>query len=148
MDASAEKPRENWYDSFPGRGIVYDLSFTALSAPDTEGRLRAVAALGKSGDPRAVRPLTDLVADHEPAIRRGAIAALGEIKSGRPVEVLIERLRDRTEQEDIRRMAAQTLAAIRSTGALHGLREFSADEGEDPDFRAYTRGLLEHLGAV
>ncbi|MEN6395666.1 MAG: HEAT repeat domain-containing protein [Methanoregula sp.] len=145
MDASVEKPRENWYDSFPGRGIVYDLSFRALSAPDNEGRLRAVVALGKSGDPRAVRPLADLVADHDPAIRRGAIAALGELKSGRPVEILIERLRDKSEQADIRRLAAETLAAIRSTGALHGLRKFSADAGEDSDLREFVAGLLAHL---
>lgn len=145
MDASAEKPRDNWYDSFPGRGIVYDLSSAAFSAPDTEARLRAVAALGKSGDPRAVRPLTDLVADHEPVIRRSAIAALGEIRSGRPVEILIERLRDKNEQGDIRQMAAQTLAAIRSTGALHGLREFSGDPNEDPGLRAYVSGLLAQV---
>ncbi|WP_292424303.1 HEAT repeat domain-containing protein [Methanoregula sp.] len=146
MEISAEKSRGEWYDSFPGKGIVYDLSSTALSAPDTDGRLRAVTALGKSGDPRAVRPLMDLVADHDPAIRRGAIAALCELKSGRPVEVLIERLRDRSEQADIRRLAAETLAAIRSTGALHGLREFSADADEDPELRSYAAGLLAHSG--
>jgi len=146
MDASAEKPRENWYDSFPGRGIVYDLSYTALSAPDKEGRLRAVVALGKTGDPRAVRPLIDLVADNDPVIRRGAIAALGDLRSGRPVEILIERLRDRNEQVDIRRLASDSLAAIRSTGALYGLREFSADTNEDPDLRSYVTALLGRTG--
>jgi len=148
MDASAEKIRENWYDSFPGRGIVYDLSSLAFSAPDNDQRLRAVAMLGKSGDPRAVRPLIDLVADHDPVIRRGAIAALGELGSGRPVEALIGRLRDRNERADIRQLAAQALAAIRSTGALHGLKEFSADANEDPDLRAFASGLLAHLSAV
>ena len=142
MDISAEKPRGEWYDSFPGKGIVYDLTSTALSDQDTAGRLRAVSALGKSGDPRAVRPLMDLVADHDPAIRRGAIAALCELKSGRTVEVLIERLRDQNEQADIRRLAAETLAAIRSTGALLGLREFSADTNEDPALRSYVTGIL------
>jgi HEAT repeat protein len=147
MDLSAEKSRGEWYDSFPGKGVVYDLTFTALSGPDAGGRLRAVTALGKSGDPRAVRPLMDLVADRDPALRRGAIAALGELKSGRPVEVLIERLRDRNELADIRRLAAGTLAAIRSTGALHGLREFSADAGEDPELRSYATELLAHTGS-
>ncbi|MGA2160902.1 MAG: HEAT repeat domain-containing protein [Methanoregula sp.] len=148
MDISAEKSRGEWYDSFPGKGIVYDMSSVALSDQNTDGRLRAVTGLGKSGDPRAVRPLMDLVGDQDPAIRRGAIAALGELKSGRPVEVLIERLRDRNEQVDIRRLAADTLAAIRSTGALHGLREFSVDAGEDPEIRSYATALLAHLGTV
>jgi HEAT repeat protein len=146
MDISAEKLRGEWYDSFPGKGIVYDLTSTALSDQDTTGRLRAVTALGKSGDPRAVRPLMDLVADHDPAIRRGAITALCELKSGRTVDVLIERLRDQNEQADIRRLAAETLTAIRSTGALHGLREFSADTTEDPALRSYVTGILVHTG--
>jgi HEAT repeat protein len=146
MDISVEKPRGEWYDSFPGKGIVYDMSSTALSGPDTGGRLRAVVGLGKSGDPRAVRPLMDLVADPDPAIRRGAIAALCELKSGRSVEVLIERLRDKSEQADIRRLAAETLATIRSTGALRELNEFAADAKEDTGLRSYTSALLAHTG--
>ncbi|MFA7695807.1 MAG: HEAT repeat domain-containing protein [Methanoregula sp.] len=148
MDISADKPRGEWYDSFPGKGIVYDLTSAALSSPDTGGRLRAVVGLGKSGDPRAVRPLVDLAADHDPAIRRGAIAALGELKSGRSVEVLIERLRDRGEQVEIRQLAAGTLAAIRSTGAIHELRVFSADGAEDQELRSYAAALLAHSGIV
>jgi len=148
MEISAEESTGNWYESFPGKGAVYDLSAAALSGPDTEGRLRAVTGLGKSGDPRAVRPLIDLVADHDPDIRRGAISALCELKSGRSVEVLIERLRDKSEQSDIRRLAAETLAAIRSTGALRELNEFAADAKEDTDLRSYTSALLAHLGTV
>ena len=146
MDISAGKPRGEWYDSFPGKGAVYDLTYTALSGPDADRRLRAVTALGKSDDPRAVRPLMDLVTDRDPAIRLGAISALGQLKSGRPVDVLIERLRDRSEQVDIRRQAAGTLAVIRSTGALRGLKEFAADADEDPELRLYVTDLLAHAG--
>jgi HEAT repeat protein len=88
----------------------------------------------------------DLVADPDPAIRRGAIAALCELKSGRSVEVLIERLRDKSEQADIRRLAAETLATIRSTGALRELNEFAADAKEDTGLRSYTSALLAHTG--
>ena len=119
-----------WYYSFPGKGIVYDLTSTALSDQDI-GRLRAVTALGKSGDPRAVRPLMDLVADHDPAIRRGAIAAFASRKAAGTVEVLIERLRDQNEQGDIRRLAADTLAAIRSPAPSTGSGVISADTTED-----------------
>ena len=145
MDLIAEKSRGFWYDSLPGKGIVYDLAYVALSGRDTDERLRAVTALGKSDDPRAVRPLMDLVVDREPAIRGGAIAALGKLKSGRPVDVLIERLRDRIELADIRQQAAGALAAIRSTGAVRGLRAFAADPDEDPARRSYTADLLSGL---
>jgi HEAT repeat protein len=146
MDLIAEKPREDWHAS-PGKGIVYDLTYAALSGLDIAGRLRAVTDLGKSDDPRAVRPLMDLVGDPDPAIRGGAIAALGQLKSGRPVDLLVERLRDRSEQEHIRLLAAGALAAIRSTGALRGLREFAADTDEDPALRSHTTDLLNHLVA-
>ncbi|MGA2919048.1 HEAT repeat domain-containing protein [Methanoregula sp.] len=145
MDLIAGKIQGEWYDSLPGKGIVYDLAYAALSGSDTEGRLRAVTDLGKSDDPRAVRPLMDLVADRDPAIRSGAIAALGQLKSGRPVDVLIERLRNRNEQGDIRQQAAGALAAIRSTGAIRGLREFAADPDEDPALRSHVTYLLDHL---
>ncbi|MFA5331007.1 MAG: HEAT repeat domain-containing protein [Methanoregula sp.] len=135
-----------WYDALPGRGEVYDLAELAVSGKTTEERLRAVTALGKSDDPRAIRPLMELTADPDPTIRSGTIAALGQLKSGRPVEVLIARLRDRAEHHDIRCLAAETLAAIRSTGALRELREFVADEGEDAGLRSYASGLLDQNG--
>lgn len=148
MNSSAAKMPGAWYEAAPAKGIVYDLSSAALSAPDTVGRLRAVVGLGKSGDPRAVRPLMDLVADRDPAIRRGAIAALGELKSGRAVEVLIERLQDRGEEMEIRKRAAETLAAIRSTGALRELKSFSANADENPALRVHVAGLLPSDGTV
>ena len=146
--SSVETSHNEWYDSYPGKGAVYDLTYAALSGEDAGERLRAVTALGKSDDPRAIRPLMDLATDPDPAIRRGAIVALGQLKSGRPVEVLIARLRDRTEQKDIRQQAAETLAAIRSTGALRELREFVADANEDQDLRSYASGLLAQHGIV
>lgn len=148
MNSSAAKMQGAWYEAAPGKGIVYDLSSAALSAPDTVSRLRAVVGLGKSGDPRAVRPLMDLVADRDPAIRRGAIAALGELKSGRAVEVLIGRLQDRGEEMEIRKRAAETLAAIRSTGALRELKSFSANADEDPALRVHVAVLISHDGTV
>lgn len=145
LDAVTEESG-TWFDAFPRRGEVYDLAVLAVSGKTTDDRLRAVASLGKSGDPRAIKPLMDLATDPDPAIRAGTIAALGQLKSGRPVEVLIARLRDRAEHHEIRRLAAETLAAIRSTGALRELREFVADEGEDAGLRSYASGLLDQNG--
>jgi HEAT repeat protein len=147
MDLSVEKSEGEWYNSLPRKGAIYDLAYAAVSGTDRDGRLRAVVALGKSGDPRAVRPLMDLAADSDPAIRSSVICALGCLKSGRSVEVLIGCLRDRVEQAGIRQEAAAALAAIRSTGAIRGLKEFAADEGEDPLIRSAVKDVLDGMGA-
>jgi hypothetical protein len=146
MGISLEQQEGEWYNSLPQSGGVYDLIYTAVSGTGAAERLRAVVALGKSGDPRAVRPLVDLLGDTDTEIRLSATTALGSLKSGRPVDELIGRLRDRTEEMVIREQAAVALTAIRSTGALRGLREFIIDEDEDPVLRSYTGSLLAGMG--
>ncbi len=145
MDLSLERENGGWYDAMPRRGGVYDLASAALAGKTQNERLQAVVALGKSADPRAVRPLTDLLGDPDPGIRLSATTALGQLKSGRPVDELIVRLRDRNEDAAIREQAAVALSAIRSTGALRGLRDFVADEGEDPGIRSYAGNLLREI---
>jgi HEAT repeat protein len=146
MNLSLDKQEGEWYSSLPLRGAVYDLMDTAMSETAVADRLRAVTALGKSNDPRAVRPLADLLCDANPEVRLYATTALGLLKSGRPVDELIARLRDRNELAAIRQQAACALSAIRSTGALRGLKEFIADEDEDPEIRSYTADLLRTIG--
>jgi HEAT repeat protein len=145
MDMSLEKQDSEWYDSFPRKGAVYDLVYAAMSESEATGRLRAVIALGKSDDPRAVRPLMDLLTDTDPEIRLSATTALGQLKSGRPVDGLIGRLRDRNERTSTREQAVVALTAIRSTGALRGLREFVVDEDEDPAIRIFANSLLSSV---
>ena len=148
MGISLEQQDGEWYKSLPQSGGVYDLINTAVSGTGTADRLRAVVSLGKSGDPRAVRPLVDLLGDTDTEIRLAATKALGSLKSGRPVDELVERLRDRSEQVVIREQAAVALLAIRSTGALHGLREFVADEAEEIEVRSFATDLLKDTGAL
>jgi len=145
MDLMAEKLNGEWYSSFPRRGVVYDLTYAAMSGKSREERLQAVVMLGKSDDPRAVRPLMDLLGDRDPVIRGAATTALGHLKSGRSVEALLERLRDRSESVEIRNLAIGALATIRSTGALRGLREFASEPDEDPTLR---RLVVEHLSCM
>src|SRR5512137_419165 len=111
MEISLQQHDGEWYNSLPRNGGVYDLISTAVSGTGTAERLRAVVALGKSGDPRAVRPLVDLLGDTDTEIRLSATTALGHLKSGRPVDELIERLRDRNEEMVIREQAAVALNA-------------------------------------
>ena len=145
MGLSLEKNDGEWYNSLPHKGAVYDLVYAATSGADAAGRLRAVTTLGKSDDPRAVRPLMDLLSDADPEIRLSATTALGQLKSGRPVDELIGRMRDRSELTATRQQAAVALSAIRSTGALRGLREFVADEDEEPELRLYANSLLSSV---
>lgn len=148
MGISLEQQDGVWYNSLPPRRGVYDLIYTAVSGAGAAERLRAVVALGKSGDPRAVRPLVDLLSDKDKEIRLSATTALGCLKSGRPVDELIRRLRDQSEEMVIRRQAAVALTSIRSTGALRGLREFVADEAGDPMLRSYSGTLLQDIGML
>ena len=146
MVLSIERNGSGWNESVAGRSVVYDLADAALHASATADRLRAVESLGRTDDPRAVRPLMDLLEDTDPAIRLAATTELGRLKSGRPVDDLIGRLRDRGEQDATRRQAIVSLAAIRSTGALRGLKEFAADEDEDSGLRASARDALKDIG--
>jgi HEAT repeat protein len=148
MGLSLEQQEGEWYNALPRSGGIYDVIHTAVYAPGPAERLRAVIALGKSGDPRAVRPLADLLGDTDTEIRLCAAMALGHLKSGRPVDELIGRLRDRDEKTAIREQAAVALTSIRSTGALRGLREFVSDEDEDKELRSYSGNLLRDLGAL
>ncbi|MDD1681493.1 MAG: HEAT repeat domain-containing protein [Methanoregula sp.] len=147
MGISLEQQDGEWYKSLPRSGGVYDLIYTAASGTGLAERLRAVVALGKSGDPRAVRPLVDLLGETDPEIRLAATTALGNLKSGRPVDELIELLQDRNEQMVTREQAAIALTSIRSTGALRGLREFSQNEDEDPVLRQFAGNLLKDISA-
>ena len=145
MEISIERDN-SWNGTASGRSVVYDLAYAAMHAAESAERLRAVESLGKTDDPRAVRPLMDLLEDSDPAIRLAATKELGNLKSGRPVDDLIGRLRDQGEQEAIRSQAIMTLAAIRSTGAIRGLREFAGDEREDAALRLSARNLLGEIG--
>jgi HEAT repeats len=145
MGLSIERNESGYEGSLLRRDVVYDFIDTAVHGAGTAERLRAVGALGKSGDPRAVRPLVDLLSDTDPEIRLSATTALGLLKSGRPVDDLLLRLRDREEQMATREQAAVALSSIRSTGALRGLREFAADNGEEPALRAYADTLLKRI---
>lgn len=145
MGLSIERNEGGYEESLLRREVVYDFIDTALNGVGNTDRLRAVVALGKSGDPRAVRPLVDLLGDTDPEIRLAATAALGYLKSGRPVDELLLRLRDRDEQMVVREQAAVSLSAIRSTGAVRGLREFAADRDEEPVLRTRTENLLKGI---
>jgi len=145
MSMCAEESIGEWYDLLPGTGGIYCLIAQAGGGTDQPDRIGAVIALGDSGDPRAVRPLIHCCNDEDSEIRRHATDALCKLRSGRAVYVLIERMKDKSEQAGTRQRAASALAAIRTYGAIEGLRDRIFDINEDPAIRSYVAEMLGRM---
>ena len=69
----------------------------ALKDPHWKSRWGAIA-LGKTGDKRAVEPLTDALKDEDREVRISAAQVLGELQDKRAIEPLVERLTDEDDQ--------------------------------------------------
>ena len=143
MAMSLEKPTGEWFNALPKTEYVYRLIDATNAGTERTERLLAVENLGKSDDPRAVKPLMELETDGDADIRMAATLGLGRLRSGRSVDVLISRLKDSNETPEIRKNAVIALASIRSIGAVHGLREFIADETGDMSLRSFARETME-----
>lgn len=143
MAMSLEGSAGHWYSSVPGTDEIYQVIEQAMGGKDPKDRIRAVIALGDSGDPRAVRPLVVCCNDKNPVIRRHAVVGLGKLRSARAVDALIERLGDQAEEKTTRIHAVSALAAIGSYSAIEGLNERYSDLAEDPGFRACIREVLQ-----
>ena len=132
-------------DSLPGTEGIYRLIEKTMNSRSTKVRIWAITSLGNSGDPRAVRSLIACCQDQDPEIRIRAIEGLKNLRSGRSVEALADRLRDKDELPEIRLRAAATLASIRSFGAIRELRNRYSDTGEDEEIRAFVGSELDQL---
>ena len=132
-------------DSLPGTDGIYRLIEKTMNSRSVKVRIWAITALGNSGDPRAVRSLVECCRDQDPEIRIRAIEGLKNLRSGRSVEVLADRLRDKDELPEIRQRAAATLAAIRSFGAIQELRNRHTDTEEDERIRTFIGGELDRV---
>ncbi|PKG32444.1 MAG: hypothetical protein CW742_08115, partial [Methanoregula sp.] len=130
MGMITDRMADEWENNLPKTDGIYRLIDKAENSSSLKNRIWAIAALGDSRDPRAVRSLNGFCQDRNPDIRRCAIEGLKCIRSGRSVDVLINRLRDKEEQPEIRLSAAAALASIRSFGAMIELRNRYADPEE------------------
>jgi HEAT repeat protein len=124
---------------------IYRLIEKTTNSGSQKVRIWAIVALGKSGDPRAVRSLIECCEDQSPEIRLHAIEGLQNLRSGRSVEVLAMRLRDKKELPEIRQRAATALATIRSVSALMELRSRHGDSDEDEALRTHIGGELDRV---
>jgi len=146
MDMCVEGSAGEWFNSMPGTGRIYHLINEAMDERNTRNRIGAIIALGETGDPRAVRSLVNCCSDMDPEIRRHATDALHKLRSGRAVDALIERLKDKCEQPVTRQHAADALATIRSFSAIDGLKDRSLDLDEEPAIRSYIVEVMDRTG--
>jgi len=99
-----------------------DALAAALKAEPSVVRKAAAAALGETGDVRAVDPLIEVMqADPEYAVRTAAATALGQLKNQRAIWVLVAtlKLRDETtpeRQAELEQLRHATNLAMRKIG--------------------------------
>ncbi len=136
--------------SWPGKQLttieLYRLIDEAQETRSINDRIQAVIGMGESGDPRVVTPLIECCRDQDAEVRRHATEALHKLRSGRAVTVLIERLRDRSEQLPTRQQAAAALAQIRTHDAVEELKERLSDTEETEGIRAYVSEVIRKAG--
>jgi HEAT repeat protein len=145
MGMIADSMADEWDSSLPKTDGVYRLIEKTMNSRSPKVRIWAITSLGNSGDPRAVRSLIDCCQDQSPEIRLRAIEGLQSLRSGRSVEVLIERLRDKDELAETRQRAAAALATIKSFGAIRELRNRYEDPDEDGTLRTFICRELDRV---
>jgi HEAT repeat protein len=136
---------DEWDSSLPKTDGIYRLIEKTMDSRSLKVRIWAITALGNSGDPRAVRSLIDCCQDQSSVIRFLAIKGLQSLKSGRSVEALVDRLRDKDELLETRLRAAAALATIRSFSAIRELRNRHADPDEDGTLRTFIGRELDKV---
>jgi len=141
-----ERLKGEWFNDMPRSEWIYRLIERLRGQEKEDSRIRALIALGESGDPRAVRPLIECSYDENAVIRRYATEGLFRLRSVRGVEALSHRLKDENEDRKTRKRAAEALGEIRSYSALEVLIERLEDYGEDPSIRIFAAEALARAG--
>lgn len=145
MGMNADSMVDERVNSLPKQDGIYHIIEKKMDDRDLQERISAVIVLGNSWDPRAVKSLIDCCRDRNPEIRLRAIEGLQNLRSGRSVEVLIERLRDKRELYEIRKRSVIALATIRSYGAIQELKNRVVDPNEGGALRSFIASELDRV---
>ena len=145
MVMNAARMADKWFSPLPKTDRTTRLIEKITVEKSPEERIAAIKELGNSGNHGAVGSLIDCCQDPDPEIRNSAIMGLQNIRSGRAVGVLINRLLDKNELPETRQHAAAALASIRSYRAMQELRTRYADEAEDRALRSFIGGELDRV---
>jgi HEAT repeat protein len=143
MAMNAGRMADEWFSPRSKKDKTRHLIEKMQAEKSPEERIPAIVELGTAGDYSAIGSLIECCRDKDPEIRRNAIVGLQNLRSGRAVSVLIDRLQDKNEQPEIRKNAAAALASIRSYRAMQELRARFADGDEDRDLRSFIGDELD-----
>jgi HEAT repeat protein len=119
------------------KGLIKALDYKK----DYNVRRRAVEALGKIGDPKAVDPLINALKDEDEYVRKNAAGALGKIGDPKAVDPLINALKD--DDIGVRWRVVEALGKLGDPKAVDPLTNALKDENK------YMRqGAAEALGKI
>lgn len=118
-----------------------------LKAPDFSTRRQSAELLGEFGDPRAVKPLLQMLGDDYWQVRNTVVDALLKIRDRSTIHALLDCLRD--EDPGVRNTAMAVLNEMREDVAAPLSRLLAGDPMEDVRiFSANTLGRLKTREAV
>ncbi|MCG3134425.1 MAG: hypothetical protein HMLKMBBP_01731 [Planctomycetes bacterium] len=140
------------------RGEIVPVLLEALADESSEIRTAAAVALGKSGDPRAAKPLEErALGDDAKDVRESAMLGLGLLGREAAIPFLDDQLRDRKNPSRLRGFAAFALGLVGGQDAAAALaRCVESPDGAElsratPDLRAsiyFGLGLSGHADAL
>jgi HEAT repeat protein len=145
MGIIADSIVDEWLSSLPETDGIYHIIEKTRAGRDPRERIPSIIELGTSRDPRAVQPLIDCCRDQDPEIRLRAVGGLQNLRNGRSVDVLIERLRDTGELYETRKRAVVALATIRSYRAIQELKNTVVNPNENAAIRSLIGWELERV---
>jgi hypothetical protein len=102
------------FPSFASADRVEDLSRALMRDPSYKVRVQAALVLGKLGDRRAIRALTQALKDGNESVRGVAATALGKIGDRDVSDALLHAMNDPS--EFVRTQAKKALELVRETG--------------------------------
>ncbi len=125
----------------------FEFHLGRLKAPDFPTRRQSAELLGVFGDPRAVKPLLQMLGDDYWQVRNTVVDALLKIRDRSTISPLIECLRD--EDPQVRNTAMSVLNEMGEDVAVPLAHLLAADPSEDVRiFSANTLGRLRTQEAV
>jgi HEAT repeat protein len=119
-----------------------DVLANALEDPTCPRRHAAAAALGKTGDPRAVRPLETALNDEDSHVRVAAVEAISLIGHPQSATALLKLLDDANHQ-----VRASAIEALGRMGDVHIVEHIAATLINDPSWDV-RKLSVEALGRI
>ncbi|MHB9108315.1 MAG: HEAT repeat domain-containing protein [Armatimonadota bacterium] len=118
--------RADWNRAIALGAVAVDALIEGMNNPNTDVRRNAAKSLGVIGDPRAIQPLLNALADEEWFVRESAAWSLGHISDPSISSILTAALRD--QRVVVRESAAKALAELSDAQTVGALVEALQDD--------------------